>query len=210
MLLVGLTGGIASGKSTVSAMLAERGAEIVDADLIARQVVMPGTQAWHKIRDHFGPGILRPDGAIDRQVLADIVFQDKAKLALLNEITHPEIFERIAERLEASSGREVVVVLDAALLLETGLADGVDVLVVVDTTRDAQLGRLAAKGLSARDAEARIAAQLPAEQRLARADHVVENNGSIEELGARVDELWEELRRRLRERHGPAPIIRLP
>lgn len=210
MLLVGLTGGIASGKSTVSAMLAERGAEIVDADLIARQVVMPGTPAWHKIRDHFGPGILRPDGSIDRQALADAVFRDKAKLALLNEITHPEIFERIAERLEASSGREVVVVLDAALLIETSLADGVDVLVVVDATRDAQLGRLAAKGLPAPDAEARIAAQLPAEQRLARADYVIENAGSIEELGARVDELWEELRRRLRERHGPPPIIRLP
>jgi len=210
VLLVGLTGGIASGKSTVSAMLAERGAEIIDADLIARQVVMPGAAAWHKIRDHFGPGILRPDGSVDRQALADIVFQDQAKLALLNEITHPEIFERIAGRLEESSDREVVVVLDAALLIETGLADGVDLLVVVDASRDAQLSRLAARGVPARDAEARIAAQLPAEQRLAEAGYVIQNAGSIGELGARVDELWEELQRRLRERHGPSPIIRLP
>jgi dephospho-CoA kinase len=210
VLLVGLTGGIGSGKSTVAAMLAERGAEIVDADLIARQVVMPGTPAWHKLRDHFGPGVLRPDGSIDRQALADVVFGDKAKLTLLNEITHPEILERIAERLEQSSGREVVVVLDAALLVETGLADGVDVLVVVDAPREARLARLAAKGLAAADAEARIAAQAPAEEWLARADHVVDNVGSIEDLGARVDRLWEELRHRLRERHGQPPIIRLP
>ncbi|HYT25779.1 MAG TPA: dephospho-CoA kinase, partial [Actinomycetota bacterium] len=210
MLLVGLTGGIASGKSTVSAMLAERGAEVVDADLIARQVVTPGTPAWHKIRDHFGPDVIAPDGTVDRQALAGMVFADKGKLALLNEITHPEIFERIAERLEASRDRAVVVVLDAALLVETGLADGVDVLVVVDAARDAQLGRLAAKGVGARDAEARIAAQLPAEQRRRRADHVIENTGSLEELGTQVDELWRELERRLHEGRGPAPVIRLP
>jgi dephospho-CoA kinase len=210
VLLVGLTGGIASGKSTVSAMLAERGAEIVDADLVARQVVLPGTPAWHKIRDHFGPGVLRPDGQVDRQALADVVFRDRAKLALLNEITHPEIFERIAEGLERCSGRDAVVVLDAALLLETGLADGVDVVVVVNAPREVQLARLHAKGLAPGDAEARIAAQLPVGERLARADHVVDNAGSVEELGARVDELWAALRRRLREGHGPAPVIRLP
>ena len=130
MLLVGLTGGIASGKSTVSAMLAERGAEVIDADHIARQVVMPGTPAWCKIREHFGPGVLHPDGQIDRQALADIVFADKAKLALLNEITHPAIFARIADRLEAHQHQDVVVILDAALLIEAGLAEGVDVVIV--------------------------------------------------------------------------------
>jgi dephospho-CoA kinase len=210
VLLVGLTGGIAAGKSTVSAMLAERGAEIIDADHIARRVVMPGAPAWCKIREHFGPDVLFADGTIDRQALADIVFADKSKLALLNEITHPEIFKQIAERLEDASGRDVVVILDAALLIETGLSDNVDVLVVVHSPREAQLARLAGKGLEAREASARMDAQLPPEQRLARADMVLENSGSVEELGKRVDEVWEELVRRLEERTGRATTRRLP
>jgi dephospho-CoA kinase len=211
VLLVGLTGGIASGKSSVSAMLAERGAEIIDADLIARQVVMPGERAWHKILDHFGRDVLAEDGQVDRKKLADLVFADQAKLTVLNEITHPDIFARVAERLEHNRDREVVVVLDAALLIETGLADRVDVVVVVDAgDEEEQVRRLTAKGFDERDARARIAAQLPAEARLARADLVIRNVGTLEELTARVDEVWRELQRRLRERHGPSPIIRLP
>jgi dephospho-CoA kinase len=200
MLLVGLTGGIASGKTTVSAMLAERGAEVIDADHIARQVVMPGTPAWCKIRDHFGPGVLHPDGQLDRQALADIVFADKSKLALLNEITHPAIFARIADRLEAHHGQDVVVVLDAALLIEAGLAEGVDVVVVVHSPREIQVERLAAKGVGATDARNRIAAQLEPEKRLARADIVIDNGGSLEDLGRQVDKLWEELQARLTAR----------
>jgi dephospho-CoA kinase len=210
VLLVGLTGGIASGKSSVSAMLAERGAEIVDADLIARQVVMPGEPAWQKILDHFGRGVLTEDGQVDRKKLADLVFADQAKLTLLNEITHPDIFARVAERLEHNRDRAVVVVLDAALLIETGLADRVDVVVVVDAGDEGeQVRRLTAKGFDERDARARMAAQLPAEARLARADLVIRNVGTFEELTARVDGVWDELQRRLRERHGPSPIIRL-
>jgi dephospho-CoA kinase len=210
VLLVGLTGGIASGKSSVSAMLAERGAEIVDADLIARQVVMPGEPAWQKILDHFGRGVLTEDGQVDRKKLADLVFADQAKLTLLNEITHPDIFARVAERLEHNRDREVVVVLDAALLIETGLADRVDVVVVVDAGDEGeQVRRLTAEGFDERDARARMAVQLPAEARLARADLVIRNVGTFEELTARVDEVWDELQRRLRERHGPSPIIRL-
>jgi dephospho-CoA kinase len=205
MLLVGLTGGIASGKTTVSAMLAERGAEVIDADHIARQVVMPGTAAWCKIRDHFGPGVLHPDGQLDRQALADIVFADKSKLALLNEITHPAIFARIADRLEAHHGQDVVVVLDAALLIEAGLAEGVDVVVVVHSSREIQVERLAAKGVGATDARNRIAAQLEPEKRLARADIVIDNGGSLEDLGRQVDKLWEELRARLAARVRGAP-----
>jgi dephospho-CoA kinase len=200
MLLVGLTGGIASGKTTVSAMLAERGAEVIDADHIARQVVMPGTPAWCKIRDHFGPGVLHPDGQLDRQALADIVFADKSKLALLNEITHPAIFARIADRLEAHHSQDVVVVLDAALLIEAGLAEGVDVVVVVHSPREIQVERLAAKGVGATDARNRIAAQLEPEKRLARADIVIDNGGSLEDLGQQVDKLWEELQARLAAR----------
>jgi dephospho-CoA kinase len=210
MLLVGLTGGIASGKSTVSAMLAERGAEVIDADHIARQVVMPGNPAWCKIRDHFGPGVLFNDGSIDRQALADVVFGDPAKLTLLNEITHPEIFARIADRLEAHHDQDVVVVLDAALLIEAGLAAGVDVLVVVHSPREIQVERLAAKGMAERDASARIAAQLAPEQRLQRADIVIDNTGTLEELGRRMDQLWAELQRRLGERTGPAARGSLP
>jgi dephospho-CoA kinase len=197
MLLVGLTGGIASGKSTVSAMLAERGAEVIDADHIARQVVMPGTPAWCKLRDHFGPGVLHPDGQLDRQALADIVFADKSKLALLNEITHPAIFARIADRLEAHHDQDVVVVLDAALLIEAGLADGVDVVIVVHSPREIQVDRLAAKGVGSQDARNRIASQLEPEKRLARADIVIDNSGSLEDLGRLVDKLWEELQARL-------------
>jgi dephospho-CoA kinase len=197
MLLVGLTGGIASGKSTVSAMLAERGAEVIDADHIARQAVMPGMPAWCKIREHFGAGVLYADGTIDRQALADVVFADKAKLALLNEITHPEIFARIADQLERWHDQDVVVVLDAALLIEAGLANGVDLLVVTHSPREVQVERLAAKGMRARDASARIDAQLPPAQRLARADVVIDNSGSLEELGRQVDQLWQDLQRRL-------------
>jgi dephospho-CoA kinase len=195
MLLVGLTGGIASGKSTVSAMLAERGAEVIDADHIARQVVMPGNPAWCKIRDHFGPGVLFPDGQIDRQALADIVFADPAKLTVLNEITHPEIFARIADRLEELRDRDVTVILDAALLIEAGLAEGVDVVIVTHSPREIQVERLAAKGVGERAADARIAAQLEPEKRLARADIVIENSGPLEDLQHRVDEVWEQLER---------------
>jgi dephospho-CoA kinase len=200
MLLVGLTGGIGSGKSTVSGMLAERGAEIIDADHIARQVVMPGTRAWCRIRDHFGPGVLYPDGSIDRQALADLVFGDPAKLTVLNEITHPDIFARIADLLEAHHDRDVVVVLDAALLIEAGLADGVDVVLVTHSPREIQVERLAARGVGERDAAARIASQLEPEKRLARADIVIDNSGSLEDLGRRVDEVWEDLQQRLAER----------
>jgi dephospho-CoA kinase len=200
MLLVGLTGGIASGKSTVSAMLAERGAEIIDADHIARQIVLPGLPAWCKIREHFGPGVLHPDGQIDRQALADLVFADKAKLALLNEITHPAIFARIADRLEEYHDQDVVVVLDAALLIEAGLAEGVDVVIVTHSPTEIQVERLAAKGVGERDASNRIAAQLEPEKRLARADIVIDNSGSVEKLGRRVDEVWEQLQRQLAQR----------
>ena len=199
MLLVGLTGGIGSGKSTVSAMLAERGAELIDADHIAREVVMPGTSAWCKIREHFGPGVLFPDGSIDRLALADIVFADKSKLALLNEITHPAIFERMADRLEGAKDRDVIVVLDAALLIETGLARRVDVLVVTHSPKEVQVERLAAKGMPPSRAEARIAAQLTPEERLARADIVIDNSGSLEDLGRQVDEVWKEMERLLAE-----------
>lgn len=204
MLLVGLTGGIGSGKSTVSAMLAERGAEIIDADRIAREVVLPGTPAWCKIRDHFGPEVLLADGHIDRAALAGKVFADPAKLALLNQITHPEIFARIADRLEELHGRDVVVVLDAALLLETGLAQRVDMVIVTHSPKELRVERLVARGLGSQQAEARMVSQLSENERLARADLVIDNSGSLEDLVEQVDNAWQELRRRLAEQPGRA------
>jgi dephospho-CoA kinase len=204
VLLVGLTGGIGSGKSTVSAMLAERGAEIIDADRIAREVVLPGTHAWCKIRDHFGPEVLLADGHIDRAALAGRVFDDPAKLALLNQITHPEIFARIADRLEELHGRRVVVVLDAALLLETGLAQRVDMVIVAHSPTELRVERLEARGLGADQAKARIASQLSDEERLAKADLVIDNSGTFEDLVEQVDDAWRELRRRLAEQPGRA------
>jgi dephospho-CoA kinase len=204
VLLVGLTGGIASGKSTVSGMLAERGAEIIDADRIAREVVMPGTHAWCKIREHFGPEVLCSDGSIDRQVLADLVFADRSKLALLNEITHPEIFKAIADRLEDLGAKDVVAVLDAALLLETGLADGVDAVIVVHSPAEVQVERLEDRGLDRPRAEARIHSQMDPQKRLDRADIVIDNDGTLEDLGRRVDEVWADLERRLGTRPGSA------
>jgi dephospho-CoA kinase len=202
MLLVGLTGGIASGKSTVSALLAERGAEIVDADQIARDVVRPGEPAWHKIRDHFGPDVLNPDGTIDRRALGEVVFADRAKLALLNEVTHPAILARIADRLEKVGGSDAIVVLDAALLVETGLDAGADLVVVVDAPREAQLERLEARGMDAAHALARVAAQAGADERLARADVVIHNGGTMDELVAKVDGLWADLEARLASSRG--------
>jgi dephospho-CoA kinase len=204
VLLVGLTGGIGSGKSTVSAMLAERGAEIIDADRIAREVVLPGTPAWCKIRDHFGPEVLLADGHIDRAALAGKVFADPAKLALLNQITHPEIFARIADRLEELHGRDVVVVLDAALLLETGLAQRVDMVIVTHSPKELRVERLVARGLGSEQAKVRMASQLSEDEHLARADLVIDNSGSLEDLVEQVDSAWRELRRRLAEQPGRA------
>jgi dephospho-CoA kinase len=204
VLLVGLTGGIGSGKSTVSGMLTERGAELIDADRIAREVVMPGTHAWCKIRDHFGPEVLFADGSIDRQALANIVFSDPGKLALLNEITHPAIFQRIADRLEDARDRDVIVVLDAALLIETGLAQRVDVLIVTHSPREIQVERLTTQGMAPAHAKARMAAQLTPEEQMARADIVIDNSGSLEDLWRQVDEVWKELERLLAEQTGRA------
>lgn len=193
MLLVGLTGGIASGKTTVSCLLAEYGAHVIDADYIAREVVMPGSPAWYKIRDHFGPQVLFADGSIDRTALGDLVFADAVKLSLLNEITHPAILSRIADRLEELCERDEIVVLDAALLLETRLAERADVIVVVRSPRECQLARLAQRGLQPGAAEARVAAQRTDAQRLVHADIVVDNEGALEDLEERVAQVWAEL-----------------
>jgi dephospho-CoA kinase len=189
-----LTGGIASGKSTVARLLVERGAVLIDADQLARDVVEPGTPAWTKIVDHFGSGILLGDRRIDRTRLGEIVFDDPSKLALLNEITHPEVMRRIADRLEQLKGTDQIVVVDVPLLAEVGAGDMFDLIVVVTASQDAQIERMrTTRSMDAGAARARIAAQLPASDRAAIADVVVQNDGTPDDLRREIDALWSSL-----------------
>lgn len=198
MLRVGLTGGIGAGKSEVSKRLAAQGAVVIDADLIAREVVAPGTDGLAEIVAAFGPAILTPDGALDRVRLGDIVFADPDKLAGLNAIVHPRVGTRMRE-LEDSAGPDAVVVHDVPLIAENGLAGAYDLVVVVDVQPRVQLDRIVRqRGMSREQAEARLAAQASREERLAIATIVVDNSGSLAELDRQAGELWAELRRRAR------------
>ena len=199
MLVVGLTGGIGSGKSTFAALLAERGAQIIDADLLGRDALRPGQPAWHSVVDTFGDEVL-VEGTmnIDRKRLAGIVFNDKEKLAALNAIVHPIIFRGIADRLERLRSTDDVVVLDAALIVELGLAGSVDLVIVVSADVDNRRRRLAElRGLAHEDIMARIGAQASDEELISRADIVVRNNGDLAALGAEADRVWAELQRRI-------------
>lgn len=193
MLTVGLTGGIGSGKSAVVSRLAEHGAVIVDADRIAREVVEPGTAGLREVAAEFGPGVLTPEGRLDRERLGSIVFADPDRRAALNAIVHPLVAARAAE-LQQAADPDAVVVHDVPLLAENGLADRYDTVVVVDAADDVRLDRLVRlRGMTEEDARARMAAQAAREDRLAVADLVVENNGTLDELHRRVDELWDRL-----------------
>jgi len=200
VLRVGLTGGIGSGKSEVSRRLAACGAVLVDADAAAREVVAPGTPGLARIVAAFGDGVLRQDGSLDRERLADMVFADPRLRARLDAIVHPLVRERMREReREAvrSAGPDAIVVHDVPLLAENGLAGGYDVVVVVDTPPELQLSRLVKdRGMTAEHARARMAAQATREQRLAIADMVIDNSGSLADLDRRVAAAWAQLRRR--------------
>lgn len=186
---IGLTGGIGSGKSTVAALLAEQGAFIVDADLVAREVVEPGTPGLAELVEAFGPQILLPDGSLDRAGLAGIVFNDPHARGRLNAITHPRISARTAEII-AGLPDDAVMVHDMPLLVELNLQDTYDAVVVVDAPDDIRVARLVERGLTEQDARARIAAQASREQRLAVADVVIDNSGSVEDLRAQVQTAW--------------------
>ena len=197
MLRVGLTGGIGAGKSEVSRRLAARGATIIDADLVAREVVVPGSAGLAALTAEFGSGYLLPSGELDRPKLGELVFADPERLGRLNAIMFPLIAARMAG-LEAAAARAAgpaaIVVHDVALLAERGLGAGYDVVVVVDAPMAVQLSRLTGhRQMSREQAKARIAAQATREQRLAIADIVVDNSGSLEDLDARVAEVWTEL-----------------
>ena len=198
MLVVGLTGGIGSGKTTFAALLAERGAQIIDADLLGRDALRPGQPAWHSVVDTFGDEVL-VEGTmdIDRRKLAAIVFNDKDKLAALNAIVHPVIVKGIADRLEQLRHTEDVVILDAALIVELGLTDSVDRVVVVTAGVDNRRRRLAElRGMAHDDIMARIGSQASEEELIAKADVVVHNDGDLQALAREADRLWAELQRR--------------
>jgi len=194
--VIGMTGGIATGKSTAAKLLAQRGAKVIDADRISREVMMPKSEVWEKIIAHFGRGILLEDESIDRRKLGKIVFSDPQELEVLNRITHPTIIKVIEGRLEelkrAQEGQ--VIVLDCPLLIEAQLLPLVDEVVVVATKEETQIKRLKEKGLSAEEARARMRAQIPREERIKFADHIVENDGTLDELREKVEKLWEAIK----------------
>ena len=202
MLVIGLTGGIATGKSTVAERLKELGALVIDADRIAREVVEPGEPALAEIARVFGREVIKEDGSLDRGRLGRIVFQDAGKRKLLESILHPVIRERMEERLEAArrEGKVKIAVCDIPLLYESQESMRlVDRVAVVYATREQQLERLVRqRHLSPEEAEARIGAQIPIDEKVKRADYVIDNTGTRAETIAQVDRLWEEWLRECR------------
>ena len=193
MILVGLTGGIGAGKSTVSGMLAERGAVIVDADRIARDLQAPGTPVVAKMADRFGAHIIRDDGSLDRAAVAHIVFNDADALADLNGIVHPAMHDEITAQIEAHRETDRVVVLDFPLLAENP-RDGLAATIVVDVPHEVAIERLVEqRGMEEADAKARIESQKSREERAAIATHVIDNSGDLAALDRQVEAVWRQL-----------------
>ena len=190
---VGLTGGVASGKSTVSGFLTELGAVVIDADALAREVVAPGTDGLAAVVAEFGSDVLGPDGGLDRPKLGALVFADPAKRRVLEAIIHPRVRARAAQ-IEADAPPGALVVHDIPLLAETGQAPAFEAVVVVDVPVEVQVDRMVRiRGMSPDDARARVAAQASREERLAVATYVVDNTGTLEELRAQVEAIYREL-----------------
>jgi len=203
MLNVGLTGGIASGKSTVARMLAEKGAVLIDFDELANAVQEPEGAVWREIVRHFGEEILHEDRTIDRRKLGETVFADREKRELLNRLVHPAIFEEWQRRLAEIRVRraDAIVVSDIPLLIEAGLKGMVDLVLLVYITPEEQIRRVMARdGFSREEAERRLAAQMPIEEKLRWADIVIRNGGSPEETRRVVSEVWMELNIREKRR----------
>ncbi len=190
MVRIGLTGGIGSGKSTVSSALAERGATVIDADAVVRELQQPGQPVLAAMVDHFGPDILLDDGTLDRQAVAELVFTDPDALKALNGIVHPAVGAEIMGRVAAAEQAGGIIVLDVPLLVEND-AVPVDAIVVVDTDPDIAVARLVEhRGFDPADARARMARQASREDRVARADHVVPNDGDRAALDVEIERLW--------------------
>lgn len=191
MRLIGLTGGIGAGKSTVSARLASKGAVVVDADAIVRELQAPGTVVFDEMVQRFGPGILGPSGELDRAAVAEIVFTDGTALADLGAIVHPRVHEEIERRLAEQASTDNVVILDVPLLVESGW-EGMQGTIVVDLDPEVAVERLVRhRGFSEDDARNRIANQASRSERLAKADFVVDNHGSPEDVEVEVERAWE-------------------
>jgi dephospho-CoA kinase len=188
---VGLSGGVGSGKSTVATMLADHGAVVIDADTIAREVVEPGTPGFDAVVSRFGAEVVA-QGRLDRAALARIVFSDEQARADLNAIVHPLVGQR-SDELAAAAPPGAVVVYDVPLLVESGLAGRYDLVVIVLASERVRLARLAARGMDEADARSRIAAQAGDEQRVAAADVVIQNDGTVDELVDQVTALWSRL-----------------
>ena len=197
MFVIALTGGIASGKSTICEMLSRKGAFIICSDELAREVVKNGEPAWMEIVDHFGSGILDHEGEIDRGKLAQIVFADSEERIFLEKATHPRIFQRMADKMreiDAETEGKAIVVLDIPLLVEASAGSMFDFNLVVDAPPGKQIDRLMAyRGSTEEEARSRMNAQVPREQRLACADRVIHNDGTIEDLQNEVDRAWEDI-----------------
>ncbi len=195
MLFVGLTGNIAAGKSEAAKRLAELGATVIDADVLAREAVKPGTPAFTQVVARWGSGVVAPDGTLDRRALRHIVFADHEQLEALNSIVHPGVVKLRRKRVaEARARGDRVLVYVVPLLFERHLADEFDRVVLVDAPKELRVERLTElRGISAEDAANMIAAQMPAELKRARADFVIENRGSMDELRRAVDSVWERL-----------------
>jgi dephospho-CoA kinase len=208
MILIGLTGNIASGKSEVAAMLAERGATVIDADVLAREAVRPETQALKDIVKRWGKDILKTDGSLDRAALRQIVFADQSELDALNRIVHPGVTRlRDREIARARERGDQIVICVIPLLFERNLSEEFDAIVLVDAPRPLRLERMVAtRSLEETDAMNMIAAQMPAELKRARADYVIENNGSLQDLERDVDALWSSLQRNAVETGAEARV----
>lgn len=197
MLLVGLTGGIGSGKTTVARMLEERGAVVFDADVLARDAIGPGTPGHDRVVERFGPNVLAPGGDIDREALASVVFADPAARRDLEAIIHPEVRRLFAESTEEFRDTDAVVVFSAPLLVETGMHTAFAVLIVVSAPVQTQVDRLLRdRGMSEPAIRGRIGAQLPLEEKAEVADILIDNEGTLEELEGQVERVWTELRAR--------------
>lgn len=195
MVVIGLTGGPGTGKSTVAAMLARRGAAVIEADRLGHQAYAPGTAGWEAVVRAFGPEVIAPDGTIDRRRLGALVFSDPEKLRRLNAIIHPEIRRLITVQLEKFRREGVrVVVIEAALLFEAGWDDLVDEVWVTTAPPDVAAARYAARtGLPEAEVRQRVAAQLDAAEKVRRADRIIDTSGSLANVERQVDRLWNEL-----------------
>jgi dephospho-CoA kinase len=208
VIIVGVTGNIATGKSTVARFFKELGAYVVDWDELAREVVRPHSKAWKEISKHFGNGVLNPDLSINRQKLADIVFSGERELAKLNQIVHPQVIEMDRRTTNAIKNRDpdALIIKDIPLLFEVTRPIFVDKVIVVSASEETQVRRLEEKGVDRRDARRRIESQLPIEEKVKSADFVIDNDGTLGETSRQVEDLYTLLRKE-EEKHRKQSIM---